>query len=129
MPDPELINGERGNTIGDGMTIGDGDGGPNAGKKPNATSDRISAIRGKNGRWAMVYSANGRNISLNLARLQFGELSAYWFNPRKGTWWVGDKEYDDPKPFLAQLKTGSGNHDFNPPGIPGPDNDWVLVLK
>ena len=129
IPDQSLIIGDQGDTKGDGMTIGDGDGGPDVEKKPNATSDRITAMRGGNGKWAMVYSVNGRDISLDLARLHSGKMDAYWFNPRNGMWWVNDKEFDKLTPFLTGLQSGSGNYVFEAPGVPGPGNDWVLVLK
>jgi hypothetical protein len=32
-------------------------------------------------------------------------------------------------PFLKNLETGKGSDLFEAPGTPGPDNDWVLVLK
>ena len=129
MPDQVMIIGDQGDTKGDGMTVGDGDGGPTPEKKASATSDRITAIRGGNGEWAMVYSANGRDISLDLTRLYSGKMDAYWFNPRNGMWRVIDKEFNKPTPFLTGLITGSGNHVFEAPGVPGPDNDWVLILK
>ncbi|MEA1896840.1 MAG: glycoside hydrolase family 140 protein [Bacteroidota bacterium] len=129
IPDQELIVGDQGDTKGDGMTVGDGDGGPTSGKKANATSDRVTAMRGSNGEWAMVYSANGRDISLDLTRLYSGNMDAYWFNPRNGMWKANDKEFNKPTPFLTGLITGSGNHIFEAPGIPGPGNDWVLILK
>ncbi|MCD6598358.1 MAG: glycoside hydrolase family 140 protein [Bacteroidales bacterium] len=129
MPDQKLIVGDQGDTKGDGMTVGDGDGGPSLKKKANATSNRITAIRGANGKWAMVYSANGRNITLNLTHLYSGKMDAYWYNPRNGKWRVIDEEFTEPTPFISRLITGNGNHTFEAPGIPGPDNDWVLILK
>lgn len=129
MPDQGMIIGDQGDTKGDGMTVGDGDGVPNPKKKANATSNRITAIRGGNGKWAMVYSANGRDISLDLTHLYSGKMDAYWFNPRNGMWKVKNKEVIKPTPFLKRLKTGSGNYVFETPGVPGSDNDWVLILK
>lgn len=128
-PDQSLIIGDAGDTKGDGMTVGDGDGGPNDKQKGNATSDRITAIRDKNGDWAMVYSANGRSITLNLSRLSSGKKRAYWFNPRTGMWNKDGQSFEKQTPFLKNLKTGNGNYIFNPPGIPGSNNDWVLIIK
>ena len=123
-PDQKLIAGDQGNTYGDGQY-------DLSGKilKNPGYSNRITAIRGISGKWAMVYTANGRKITLNLSRLHKGKLNAYWFNPRNGKWRVNDKEYIKPHPFISDLITGSGNHIFTPPDIPGPENDWVLVLK
>ncbi len=129
IPDQELILGDQGDTKGDGMTVGDGDGGPTSGKKANATSDRLTAMRGSNGDWALIYSANGRNISLDLTRLNSAKMNAYWFNPRNGMWNSNGTEYKKTTPFLKELRTGSGNYNFEAPGNPGPGNDWVLVLK
>jgi len=129
IPDQALIIGDQGDTKGDGMTVGDGDGGPDSGKKANATSDRITAMRGDDGKWAIIYSANGRDITLDLSRLSSGKMDACWFNPRNGKWRVNDQEFDKQIPFLASLKTGSGNHVFDPPGDFGSGNDWVLILK
>ena len=129
IPDQTLIIGDQGDTKGDGMTIGDGDGGPISEKKAIASSDRITAMRGNNGKWAMVYSANGRDISLNVSQLYSGKMDAYWFNPRNGMWWMNDQEFIEPVAFNKGLTTGSGSFVFEAPGIPGPDNDWVLVLK
>lgn len=129
IPDQKLIIGDQGDTKGDGMTVGDGDGGPRSGKKPNATSDRITAMRGSSGQWVLVYSANGRNINLDLSRLSAGRMNAYWFDPRTGKWNVNGRESERQTPFITGLQTGNGSHEFNPPGTPGPGNDWVLVLK
>lgn len=129
MPDQGLIIGDQGDTKGDGMTIEDGDGGPDLGKKANATSDRITAMRGGDGKWAIIYSANGRDITLDLSRLSSGKMDVYWFNPRSGKWMVKDQKFDRQAPFLSDLKTGSNNHVFDPPSDPGPGNDWVLILK
>lgn len=129
MPDQKLIIGDQGDTKGDGMTIGDGDGGPNAKKKPNATSDRITAMRDSAGKWAMVYSANGRDIKLDLTLLTSDKMDAYWFNPRNGMWRVNEKEYEQPTPFYTDILKVGKNHLFEAPGNPGHDNDWLLILK
>ncbi len=129
MPDQKLIIGEQGDTKGDGMTIGDGDGGPNAKNKPNATSNRITAMRDSAGKWAMVYSANGRDIKLDLSLLASVKMDAYWFNPRTGMWRVNDKEYKQPTPFYTDILKEGKNYLFEAPGNAGHDNDWLLVLK
>ena len=129
IPDQSLIIGGQGSTRGDGMTIGDGDGGPDSEKKVNATSDRITAMRGNSGEWAIIYSANGRDLLLDMSQLSSGKIDAYWFNPRNGMWWVNDKEYSEPIAFNKGITTGTGSFMFDVPGTPGPNNDWVLVLK
>jgi hypothetical protein len=128
-PDQALIIGDNGETKGDGITIGDGDGGSAPTTKINGTSDLITAMRGGDGKWALVYTANGRDLTLDLARLFSGKLNACWFNPRNGKWWAEGKESEQMVPFLKNLETGKGSYLFEAPGTPGPDNDWVLVLK
>jgi len=124
MPDQNLIVGDQGNTYGDGEWDDSGK------KKDNpGSSDRITAIRGGNGTWAMVYSANGRDITLDLSLLVNGKLDVYWFNPRTGKWWINDEGKDKITPFKTKLACGNGNHTFDPPGMAGKNNDWVLILK
>lgn len=127
MPDQSLIIGDVGKTYGRGLSaVTDFE---TKDKQANEKSDRITAMRGKDGKWALVYSANGREITLNLELLYKGKLNAYWFNPRNGKWQVNGNEYDDLTPFKKNVETGKGFHTFIPPGEPGRGNDWVLVLK
>ncbi|MEA1878445.1 MAG: DUF4038 domain-containing protein [Bacteroidota bacterium] len=124
MPDQNLIVGDQGNTYGDGER-------DDSGKlldKPGS-SDRISALRGGDGSWAIVYSANGRDLTLNLSLLCEGKFDVYWFNPRNGKWWVDSEESDKITPLQNILVTGDGSYTFDPPGIPGIDNDWLLILS
>jgi hypothetical protein len=127
-PDQDLIIGEQGATIGDGNTRGDGDGGGTAGSKTNGSSDRITAMRGKDGSWAIVYTAGGRDIHLDLTKLK-GILNAYWYNPATGGWWVNGTESETIRPFQRGIKTGKGDFSFDTPGNQGNGNDWVLILK
>ena len=115
IPDQALIDGDTGGTAGPEGVI----------------SDCLRATRGSKGDYAMVYSANGRAIRLNMNRLSPSKMQAFWFNPREGSWRVQDSEYKAPKPFLENIPAGPGAaiSEFNPPGEPGKGNDWVLVLK
>ena len=126
-PDQLLIVGDQGKTIGDGTT-NHGNGGGSVNKKNNARSDRITAIRGSDGSWVMVYSANGRDITLDLSKLT-GKLNAYWFNPQTGMWWVDGVEVTEMSSFRKKIKVGSGEMQFYPPGVATEGNDWVLVLR
>lgn len=126
IPDQQLIIGDQGATSGDGITVGDGDG---INKNNNAFSDRITAMRGSDGKWALVYTANGNSVNLDLSRLFPGKLDAFWFNPRNGKWWVSGTESEKMVPFLKGIKTGKGSYLFDAPGNPVQENDWVLVLK
>ena len=93
-------------------------------------SDRIQAARGQRGTYALVYTANGRDVTLDLGRLADGGLSAYWFNPREGTWHAGGEAHEARTPFAEGVQAGPGTdvRTFDPPGEPGRGNDWVLVL-
>lgn len=81
--------------------------------------DLLLALRGSDRRYAMVYSTNGRDIRLKLAMIATGTADASWFNPRTGA-----------SSSVGAFTTGTGApiQTFNPPGDPGPDNDWVLKL-
>jgi hypothetical protein len=82
--------------------------------------DYIAAMRGRSGDVALVYSTNGRNIRLKLAKLRSGVADAYWFSPRTAAL----------SPPFAEVNTGrgTGTATFNPPGTAGYDNDWALKL-
>ncbi|MEL7589148.1 MAG: glycoside hydrolase family 140 protein [Prolixibacteraceae bacterium] len=127
-PDQSLIIGDQGLTIGDGITTNDGDGGGKHNRQANGHSDRITAMRARDGSWALVYTANGRDIHLDLQKLT-GKLNAYWFNPRNGMWWVDGKESAKMTPFKKRIKAGSGDRIFDTPGNVADENDWVLLLK
>lgn len=127
-PDQSLIIGEQGETIGDGNTRGDGDGGGTTASSKNGRSDRITAMRGTDDSWAMVYTAGGNDIHLDLTKLK-GKLNAYWFNPATGKWWVNGEESKAMQPFRRRIRMGKGDLVFNAPGNPKNENDWVLILK
>jgi hypothetical protein len=127
-PDQGLILGDQGETVGDGNTRGDGDGGGASASRKDGRSDRITAMRGNDGSWAMVYTAAGKEFRLDLGKLK-GRLKAYWFNPATGKWWVDGVETADMRPFQKGIKAGKGDMTFDPPGNPGNENDWVLILR
>ena len=115
IPDQSLIEGDQGK-----MDGAEGD-----------RSSRIQATRGKNGNYAMIYSANGRNISIKMNRLSASRKNAFWFNPRNGKWWSQTEESADAKPFMKNIPSGptASVQQFDPPGAVGDGNDWVLLLK
>lgn len=115
IPDMELIAGEAG-----GEQDGEG-----------IRSNRLVATRGSNGDYAMIYSANGRAISVRLSRLAGPYVRTFWFNPRNGRWRVGAKEEAKRTPFAKHVQSGrkAAKRVFDPPGEPGDGNDWVLVLE
>jgi Protein of unknown function (DUF4038)/Putative collagen-binding domain of a collagenase len=115
IPDQSLIDGDVGCVEGGG----------------GVRSNRLQATRGSKRDYAMIYSANGRNIRLKMNRLTAGLMNAYWFNPRNGKWWVKDRDFTDRKPFAENIPSGLAApiQEFGPPGNVGDGNDWVLVLK
>lgn len=127
MPDQSMIVGDPGSVKGRGaMSTRDFE---TKARKELETSDLISAMRCKDGTWAMVYTAGGRELTLDVSNLKTGKMDAYWFDPRTGTWWTGEEAADDMKPFSMDLATGQGTLTFTPPGEPGRNNDWLLVLR
>lgn len=94
-----------------------------------AHADRLQAMRNQAGTVALVYSANGRAIMVKLDQLLVSTGQAYWYNPRTGHWNVEGVEYADKRPFLPVIPAETTVVEFNPPGEPGWDNDWVLVLE
>jgi len=101
------------------------------GKPERLKSDFIAASRSADGHFAMFYAANGRNIRVKLDRLAVGPMSAWWFNPRNGTWHTGKAESSRMEPFTQDIATGPGSseREFDPPDEPATGNDWVLVLS
>jgi hypothetical protein len=115
IPDRALIDSEQGSMTG----------------TEGAFSDCMVATRGARGDYALVYSANGRNLRLRMDRLAGPAMRAFWFDPRTGEWRVGDTESDQPTPFAEEVSSGPGAPvwEADPPGEPVEGNDWVLVLK
>jgi hypothetical protein len=114
IPDQSLIDGDEG-----GMDVSEG-----------VRSNRLQATCGSKGDYAMVYSANGRNICLKMNRLAAPLMNAFWFNPRNGKWRIKDRDLTDQRPFVKNIHSGPGApiREFDPPGNVGNGNDWVLVL-
>jgi Putative collagen-binding domain of a collagenase len=115
IPDQSLIDGDEG-----GMKGAEG-----------AISNRLQATRGSKGDYAMIYSANGRNIRVKMNRLTAPSMNAFWFNPRNGKWRIKDRDFTDCRPFLKNIPSGptAPIREFDPPGKVADGNDWVLVLK
>ena len=107
IPDQSLIVGDTGSISGSGYYYD--------------YSDIIQATRTENGKYAMIYCANGRDITVSMSQLANGTMSAKWYNPRTGDWTV----------ISNDLPSGLGTDDvlFDTPGDPSDyGNDWVLVL-
>ena len=100
------------------------------GKAGRGESDLLVAATLAERRAGIVYSANGRGISLRMDQLAEGEMFGMWFNPRNGLWHVRGEEGAEMRPFSTGIASGRGMgvREFDPPGEPGPGNDWVLML-
>lgn len=70
--------------------------------------------RGKD--YAFIYTYNGRNIKVNMAKISGNKVKASWFNPRDG------------KTTVIGEFNNKGTHDFDPPAEMKDGNDWVLIL-
>lgn len=83
---------------------------------PLLLTDRIAATLSVDGSWAFVYTPRGASFSVDLASLNGQQVTAQWFDPRSGK--------------LQSLGTLDRNsrEAFDPPGEPGPRNDWILTL-
>ena len=77
--------------------------------------NRILATRGKD--YAFIYTYTGRNMKVNMGKIEGEKVKASWFDPRTG-------KYTD----IAEIEN-KGTHEFNPPGDEKNGNDWVLVLS
>lgn len=97
------------------------------GEASRQTSSWQQATRGSDGRFAMIYTANGRPIRVQLTELH-GPLNAYWFNPKTGQWHFNDREAAQMQPFAKNIQTNTVR-EFDPPGETTNENDWVLVLR
>lgn len=77
--------------------------------------DYLAATRGTD--YALIYTYNGRIMSLNMGKIKGDKVDASWFNPKNGE-----------EKSLGEFKN-EGVLEFNPPGEQADGNDWVLVLK
>ena len=115
--DTELLNRVPDQTLLDGST-GTG-----------TAEDLLVAMRGSDGRFALAYSTNGRDIRLKVAQLAAGTADAFWFSPRNGRFY--NSAGTEVTGRFAAVTTGAGAPValFNPPGSAAPDNDWLLILR
>lgn len=76
--------------------------------------DYQTATRGED--YALVYTYNGRNITVNMGKIQGNEVEASWFDPRNGN--------------TEKIGTfpNKGKQEFDPPGKKEAGNDWILIL-
>ena len=75
--------------------------------------DHIQATRGKD--YAFIYSAEGKEMTVNFGKISGTILKATWYNPRNG-------ETKDAGSF-----NNKGRHKFIAPGS-GYGQDWILII-
>jgi len=85
--------------------------------QPLLVSERIATTGSRDGSWAFVYTPRGASFSVDLASLSGRQVTAHWFDPRSGE-----------RQSLGTLDKNR-REPFDPPGEPGPRNDWILVLE
>lgn len=76
--------------------------------------DYLAATRGTD--YALIYTYNGRTMSLNMGKIKGDKVKAAWFNPRNGE-----------EKSIGEFKN-EGVQEFDCPGEKVDGNDWVLVL-
>lgn len=76
-------------------------------------NDRIQATRGKD--YIFVYSAQGKNFTVNTDKISGRQLIVHWYNPKNG-------EIKNAGTFAKKTQ-----HAFTPPSS-GYGHDWVLVI-
>jgi hypothetical protein len=77
--------------------------------------DRVQATRASDGSYAFVYITTGGPVRIAMNRISGGGVTAYWYDPRRGTSApIGRFANDGVQPFT--------------PPTSGRGNDWVLVL-
>ena len=106
VPDQSLLVGDTGQITGSGWYM--------------SGSTIIQAARTADSSNAVIYSAFGNDITVNMDQLTYGTtMKAEWLDPR-----TGDRTFD------RNVQSGVGAPDalFEAPGIPAQDNDAVLVL-
>lgn len=76
--------------------------------------DYLVATRGQN--YIMVYTYTGRDIPVQMGKIEGEKVKATWFDPRNGE--------------LAEIGEfdNEGVQTFSCPGEPANGNDWVLIL-
>lgn len=82
---------------------------------PGERYNRLVALKGKN--CLLVYTYNGRTISLKTDQMIGDNFEFGWYNPRNG-------KYNNSGTFKKALV-----HEFDPPGNQEDGEDWVLILK
>ncbi len=82
---------------------------------PGASTGHIQATRATDGSYALIYTAAGAPVTVDLSKLSGSHVVAHWYDPRRGSYIR-----------VGEFATGA-LQEFRPP-TSGSDHDWVLVL-
>jgi len=74
----------------------------------------LAATKGED--YALIYTYNGRNISVNMGKIKGDKVDVSWYNPKNG---ITTK--------IGEFKN-MGIQDFKPEGEVEDGNDWILIL-
>jgi hypothetical protein len=87
-----------------------------AGEVSDRAVQRVEAMRGADGGYALIYLPSGKtNVTVNTGKLSGKRLVAWWYDPRTG-------EATESGGFAK-----TDTHEFTTPSS-GTNDDWVLVL-
>ena len=84
-------------------------------KEQSEFEDYVIATRDEKGSYAMIYFPTGMETTIDLSALGEGALRSWWFDPRTGASFPGERI------------EASGHQKFIPPSN-GKRQDWVLVI-
>jgi hypothetical protein len=91
----------------------------------DSTDEHIQCARAADFSYWIIYITNGREFRLHKDYLESREYKGWWYDPRTGDC-MGPDSSLIRRPFHIEL--GSTFCRFDPPGLAGEGNDWVLVL-
>jgi hypothetical protein len=83
--------------------------------EPGERYNHLVALKGKN--CLLVYTYNGRSISMKTDQMAGDKFEFGWYNPRNG------------KFSNAGIFKKTSMYKFDPPGEQQDGEDWVLILK
>jgi hypothetical protein len=82
---------------------------------PGERYNHLTALKGEH--CLLVYTCNGRNITVKTDQLKGSQFRYSWYSPRDGKFLSGGK--------ILKRET----LEFDPPGTAKDGNDWVLILE
>jgi hypothetical protein len=81
----------------------------------NSGDNRVQAARASDGSYAFVYISSGDPVTVDLGKINSGDVEAQWYDPRNGNY------------SAIGIYKANGTRQFSPPSY-GYGNDWILVL-